>query len=134
MTATIATLSDLASLLKVDVSTLSAYQYDLDLVEGLITEVIGPDVVAAQTSWSFTAKSIALGAVARAYRNRDNPHGLKSWAGDDAALSWFEGGSSLFLTDDEIARLRGTIGVESTGPVGDFPDAFTWPDPPRLVC
>jgi hypothetical protein len=97
--AVIATLSDLASFLRVDVATITDRQILLDLAQGLVIDVVG-----VQTPWSVTTKAVVLGAAARAYYN---PEGLRSVSVDDGTIVYAEAGMGVYLTSAEATRLEG---------------------------
>jgi hypothetical protein len=124
--ANIAELSELASFLQTDLDTATSNLLLLDLAQGLITEVIG-----VQNPWPSIAKSIALTAAARAYRNPDGTKqdtvGGTTQIYNDALYSM-----GVYLTPDERAALvrwsgdnGGTIGQ----PLASFPESHAYPDP-----
>ena len=125
--ANIAELPELASFLQVDLDTASAELYLLDLAQGLITEVIGE-----RNPWPTTAKSIALIAAARAYRN---PEGLRQDTVGGATGIYNDPlyVMGVYLTDAERAALSAWLngpGGSTVGqPQGSFPDSHAWPDP-----
>jgi hypothetical protein len=125
--ANIAELTELASFLQVDLDTATANLLLLDLAQGLITEVIGE-----QSPWPSIAKSIALTAAGRAYRN---PDGLRQES-VGATTSIFNDPlytMGVYLTADERAALskwhNGPGGSTVGQPQGVFPDSHAWPDP-----
>lgn len=125
--ADIAELTELASALQSDLDTATANLLLLDLAQGLVTEQIGE-----QDPWPKTAKSIALTAAARAYRNPDglkqgNVGGVVDIYNDPAARM------GVYLTKDEKQDLsdwlNGPGGSTLGQPQGSFPDSHAWPDP-----
>jgi hypothetical protein len=100
-------LEEFASYVQSDVDTATASLLR-DLVTGLIQAVDGNNYSA--TSPSATVKAVALEAAARSYRN---PGGItsRSESIDDYSVTdrWEDTAKELgvFLTDREIARLRG---------------------------
>lgn len=124
--ANIAEPTELASALQSDLDTATANLLLLDLAQGLITEVIGD-----QNPWPTTAKSIALTAAARAYRNpegaRQEGVGATNVLYNDPLYRM-----GVYLTPDERAELvrwsgnnGGTIGQ----PLASFPASHAYPDP-----
>lgn len=125
--ADIATLPELASFLQIDLDTATANLLLLDLAQGLVTEVIGD-----QNPWPTIAKSIALSAAARAYRNpegvrQDTIGGTTSIYNDPLYVM------GVYLTDAERSALNAWLngpGGSTVGqPQGSFPDSHAWPDP-----
>jgi len=96
--ADIATLSEFASFLQVDVDTATANLVLLDLAQGQIVDEIG-----VRDPWPATAKAIALSAAKRAYVN---PEGVSSETMGGVSVSYADGNMGVFLTDDERARLQ----------------------------
>lgn len=125
--ANIAELTELASFLQVDLDTATANLLLLDLAQGLITEVIGD-----QSPWPSIAKSIALTAAGRAYRN---PDGLRqdTTGGTTSVFNDPLYTMGVYLTADERAALgkwlNGPGGSTVGQPQGYFPDSHAWPDP-----
>lgn len=124
--ANIAELSELASALQTDLDTATANLLLLDLAQGLITEVIG-----AQNPWPSTAKTIALTAAARAYRN---PEGLRqdTVGGTTGIYNDPLYRMGVFLSDQERAdliRWKTNHGAGTGGPAGYFPEPMGYPDP-----
>jgi len=125
--ANIAELTELASALQVDLDTATANLLLLDLAQGLITELIGE-----QDPWPKTAKSIALTAAARAYRN---PEGVRqdTTGGTTAIYNDPLYRMGVYLSDAEkadlLAWLNGPGGSTVGQPQGSFPDSHAWPDP-----
>jgi len=125
--ADIAPLSEFASFLQVDLDTATANLDLLDLAQGLITERIG-----AQNPWPTIAKSIALTAAARAYRN---PEGLRqdTTGGTTAIYNDPLYRMGVYLTVDEKKELsdwlNGPGGSTLGQPQGSFPSSHAWPDP-----
>jgi hypothetical protein len=125
--ANIAELSELASALQVDLDTATANLLLLDLAQGLITELIGE-----QDPWPKTAKSIALTAAARAYRN---PEGVRQdqVGGSNQLYNDPLYRMGVYLSDAEkadlLAWLNGPGGSTVGQPQGSFPASHAWPDP-----
>lgn len=125
--ANIAELTELASALQSDLDTATANLLLLDLAQGLITERIGE-----QDPWPTIAKSIALTAAARAYRN---PEGLRTdvVGGTTAGYNDPLYRMGVYLTDAEKKELsdwlNGPGGSTLGQPQGSFPDYHAWPDP-----
>lgn len=125
--ADIATVEELASHLQCDLDTATADLLLLDLAQGLITELIGE-----QDPWPKTAKSIALTAAARAYRN---PEGVRQDAtgGTTAIYNDPLYRMGVYLSDAEKADLQewldGPGGSTLGQPQGSFPVSHAWPDP-----
>lgn len=127
--ANIAELTELASALQCDVDTATANLLLLDQAQGLITEVIG-----TQDPWPSTAKSIALTAAARAYRNpegtqREQVGGTLTIYNDPPARM------GVYLTAEErtdLIRWKTNHDSGTGGPIGAFPDSHAWPDPVEL--
>lgn len=107
------TLAEFDAYLRTEADETTA-QLLLDLVTGLISEVNGLDYSEIGTVVSETVKSIALEAAARAYRN---PEGLTSYTIDDYTARRDTSNAAppgLYLTTDEISRLRGHAGIRRT--------------------
>jgi len=125
--ANIAELTELASALQCDLDTATANLLLLDLAQGLITEIIGE-----QNPWPKTAKSIALTAAARAYRN---PEGTRTEAIGGVNVGYNDPlyRMGVYLSDAEkadlLAWLNGPGGSTLGHPQGSFPDSHAWPDP-----
>lgn len=125
--ANIAELTELASALQTDLDTATANLLLLDLAQGLITEVIGD-----QNPWPTIAKSTALTAAARAYRN---PEGVRqdTVGGTTGIYNDPLYRMGVYLTSDERAELstwlNGPGGSTVGQPQGSFPDSHAWPDP-----
>jgi len=125
--ADIATLPELASFLQTDLDTATANLLLLDLAQGLITEVIG-----IQNPWPTIAKTTALTAAGRAYRN---PEGLRqeTVGGSTSIYNDTLYVMGVYLTADERAALtkwlNGPGGSTVGQPQGEFPDSHAWPDP-----
>lgn len=125
--ANIAELTELASALQSDLDTATANLLLLDLAQGLITGQIGE-----QDPWPTIAKSIALTAAARAYRN---PEGTRQEAVGAANLLYNDPlyRMGVYLTTDEKKELQewlnGPGGSTLGQPQGSFPDSHAWPDP-----
>lgn len=125
--ANIAELSELASALQSDLDTATANLLLLDLAQGLITERIGE-----QSPWPTVAKSIALAAAARAYRN---PEGLKqdTTGGTTGIYNDPLYRMGVYLSADEKKELsdwlNGPGGSTLGQPQGSFPASHAWPDP-----
>lgn len=124
--ANIAELTELASALQCDLDTATANLLLLDLAQGLITEVIG-----AQNPWPTVAKSTALTAAARAYRN---PEGVRTEAVGGINLGYNDPlyRMGVYLSDQERADLiRWKTNHDSGkgGPAGYFPEPMGYPDP-----
>ena len=124
--ANIAELTELASALQSDLDTATANLLLLDLAQGLITEVIGE-----QDSWPTIAKSIALTAAARAYRNpegtRQDSVGATTQIYNDPLYRM-----GVYLTPDERAELvrwGGNNGSTIGQPLASFPVSHAYPDP-----
>lgn len=96
--AEIASLSEFASFLQVDLDTATANLVLLDLAQGLVTEVIGD-----QDPWPVTAKAVALAAAGRAYRN---PEGLKQETVGGVTSIYNAEEMGVYLTDTELSRLQ----------------------------
>lgn len=127
--ANVATLSEFASFLQVDVDTATANLLLLDLAQGLITEVIG-----AQDPWPSIAKSTALIAAGRAYRNpegmRQETVGATTGVYNDALYRM-----GVYLTKDErdeLSQWSNNDNGGTGGPLGSFPESHPWPDPVEL--
>lgn len=116
--ADVATLEEFASFLQIDLDTATANLLLLDLAQGLVTEVIGD-----QDPWPVTAKSVALAAAGRAYRN---PDGVKRETVGGVTVEYNPEEMGVYLTDSELSRLQsqlpgrrssmGTIRVQSGYP------------------
>lgn len=125
--ANIAELTELASALQSDLDTATANLLLLDLAQGLVTEQIG-----VQNPWPSIAKSIALTAAARAYRN---PEGARQEALGAANLLYNDPlyRMGVYLTADEKKELQewlnGPGGSTVGQPQGSFPASHAWPDP-----
>lgn len=124
--ANIAELTELASALQSDLDTATANLLLLDLAQGLITEVIG-----VQNPWPTIAKSIALNAAARAYRN---PEGVRNEAVGAVNVGYNDPlyRMGVYLTSEERAELvrwSGNNGSTIGQPLGSFPVSHAWPDP-----
>lgn len=123
--ANIAELTELASALQTDLDTATANLLLLDLAQGLVTEVIGD-----QNPWPTVAKSVALTAAARAYRN---PEGLRqdTVGGTTGVYNDPLYRMGVYLSDQERADLIrwGNDNGGTGGPMGSFPDSRAWPDP-----
>ena len=125
--ANIAELTELASALQCDLDTATANLLLLDLAQGLITELIGE-----QNPWPKTAKSIALTAAARAYRN---PEGVRqdTVGGTTGIYNDPLYRMGVYLSDAEkadlLAWLNGPGGSTIGQPQGSFPDSHAYPDP-----
>lgn len=124
--ANIAELTELASALQSDLDTATANLLLLDLAQGLITEVIG-----AQNPWPTIAKSIALTAAARAYRN---PEGTRQETRGGTTDIWNDPlyRMGVYLTPDErgeLIRWSGDNGGTVGQPLGSFPSSHAYPDP-----
>lgn len=124
--ANIAELTELASALQSDLDTATANLLLLDLAQGLVTEVIG-----VQNPWPAIAKSIALNAAARAYRN---PEGTRQEAVGSTNLLFNDPlyRMGVYLTADERAELvrwSGNNGSTIGKPLSSFPASKAWPDP-----
>lgn len=125
--ADIASLPELASFLQTDLDTATANLLLLDLAQGLITEVIG-----VQDPWPTIAKTIALTAAGRAYRN---PEGLRQETVGGTTSFYNDSlyAMGVYLTADERAALskwlNGPGGSTVGQPQGEFPDPHAWPDP-----
>ena len=123
----IATLSEFASFLQIDVDTATSNLLLLDLAQGLVTAEIGD-----QDPWPSIAKSVALSAAARAYVN---PEGLRQdTAGSTTAIyntPLYANG--VYLSAEEKANLHawanGPGGSTLGQPQGSFPEPRPWPDP-----
>jgi hypothetical protein len=113
--AVIATLSDLASFLRVDVATITDRQILLDLAQGMVRDIAGD-----QTTWSATAKTVVLTAAARAYYN---PEGLRSET--VGGVTSVFGDLGVYLTDAEQQLLTASLGEGL--PRFEFPAPdYTW--------
>jgi hypothetical protein len=80
-----------------------------ELVTGLIEDIDGRDYSELATTATYTTKSIALEAAARAYRN---PEGLTSYTIDDYTARRDTQNAAppgLYLTDAEISQLRPVV-------------------------
>lgn len=125
--ANIAELTELASALQSDLDTATANLLLLDLAQGLVTEQIG-----VQDPWPTIAKSIALTAAARAYRN---PEGTRQEAVGSTNLLYNDPlyRMGVYLAPDEKKELtdwlNGPGGSTLGQPQGSFPDSHAWPDP-----
>lgn len=123
--ADIATLPEFASFLQTSVDNATSNLLLLDLAQGLIVEVIGE-----QDPWPTVAKSVALAAAGRPYRN---PEGLKRATRGGATDEYNAEEMGVYLTDSEVKRLQkwleGPGGSALGKPQGCFPAARTWPDP-----
>lgn len=124
--ADIATLPEFASFLQTSVDNATSNLLLLDLAQGLITEVIG-----AQNPWPTIAKSVALKAAGRAYRNpdgtRQDTSGSTTSVYNDPLYQM-----GVYLTDDEraaLVRWSSTNGGTTGQPLGSFPTTPAWPDP-----
>ena len=124
--ANIAELTELASALQSDLDTATANLLLLDLAQGLITEVIGD-----QNPWPTTAKSIALTAAARAYRNpegaRQDTVGAATQVYNDPLYRM-----GVYLTPEEradLVRWSGSNGSTIGQPLASFPVSHAYPDP-----
>ena len=124
--ADIATLPELASFLQIDLDTATANLLLLDLAQGLITEVIGE-----QDPWPTIAKSIALKAAGRAYRNPEGTKldtvGATTQAYNDPLYQM-----GVYLTPDEraaLVRWSGDNGSTVGQPLASFPESHAYPDP-----
>lgn len=95
--AEIASLPEFASFLQIDLDTATANLLLLDLAQGLITEVIGE-----QDPWPASAKSVALAAAGRSYRN---PEGLKQETVGGTTTVYNAEEMGVYLTASEVARL-----------------------------
>lgn len=126
--ANIAELTELASALQTDLDTATANLLLLDLAQGLVTEVIGD-----QNPWPTVAKSVALTAAARAYRN---PEGLRQdqVGGSNQIYIDPPNRMGVFLSAEERADLIrwSTANGGTGGPLASFPDSHGWPDPVEL--
>jgi hypothetical protein len=96
----------------------------LDLAQGLIVDEIG-----AQDPWPTAAKTVALAAAGRAYRN---PQAYRRQASGPFSADYNAEEMGVYLTGSELERLHdwarrngGTRGA----PVGSFPASLPWPDP-----
>ena len=124
--ANIAELTELASALQSDLDTATANLLLLDLAQGLITEIIGD-----QDPWPKTAKTVALTAAARAYRN---PEGVRQdqVGGTNQVYSDPLYRMGVYLTADERAdliRWKNDHDGGAGGPMASFPASQAWPDP-----
>ena len=123
--ADIATPEEFASFIQANVDTATTNLLLLDLAQGLIVETIGE-----HDPWPSVAKSIALTAAARAYRNpsgvRQSTVGSTTQIYNDSLYSM-----GVYLTDDEVARLTAWLDRDTASgqPQGSFPAARAWPDP-----
>lgn len=117
--ATIVNLDEFASFLQVslvdDTATLL-----LDLAEALVIAEIGTG------PWPAIAKTTVLTAAGRAYRN---PSGGNMLVAGRFTLGLNPEEMGVYLTSEERIRLLRPSGASS--PRGVFPDAESWPDPPR---
>lgn len=114
----IATLSDLASLLRVDASAVVGYQTHLDLAEGLVVGAFG-----AQATWPSAAKATVLAAVLRAYYN---PQGLQSETVGGVTSVFADAGMGVYVTTAEQRRIAAALGSGAT-PRFEFPAPdYTW--------
>jgi hypothetical protein len=93
----------------------------LGLAQGLIVDEIGD-----QNPWPPIAKAVALAAAGRAYLN---PEGIKSETTGPFTAVRDAAQIGVYLTVDEVGRLRRPAGTATGGPVGSFPAAQCWPDP-----
>jgi hypothetical protein len=120
----IATLPELASFLQTDLDTATANLLLVDLAQGLITEVIGD-----RNPWPSVAKSVALAAAGRSYRN---PNGLRQQTVGGTTSGFNAEEMGVYLASSELERLnrwnRENGGVRGA-PTGAFPEASKWPDP-----
>jgi hypothetical protein len=96
--ADIATLSEFASFLQVDVDTATANLVLLDLAQGQIVDEIG-----LRDPWPATAKAVALSAAKRAYVN---PDGASSETVGGTVVAFSDGNMGVFLTEEERSRLQ----------------------------
>ena len=124
--ANIAELTELASALQSDLDTATANLLLLDLAQGLITEVIG-----VQNPWPTIAKSIALTAAARAYRNPEGSR-QEGVGGTNQIYNDPLYRMGVFLTSEERAELvrwSGNNGSTIGQPLAAFPVSHAYPDP-----
>lgn len=96
--ADIATLSEFASFLQVDVDTATANLVLLDLAQGQIVDEIG-----LRDPWPATAKAVALSAAKRAYVN---PDGASTETVGGTVVAFSDGNMGVFLTEEERSRLQ----------------------------
>lgn len=124
----IATLPEFASFLQTDIDTATGNLLLLDLAQGLITAEIG-----AQNPWPSVAKSIALTAAGRSYRN---PEGLKRDTTGAVTSEYNAEEMGVYLTASEVSRLHkwlsGPGGSTAGQPQGCFPESRPWPDPVEI--
>lgn len=119
----IVSLEDFALAIQSDVAEATDNLLFLDLAEGLVEEELG-----TQDPWPTIAKSTVLAAASRPVWN---PEGLNDeivggvTKGRDAAEM------GVYLTDDEIKRLRGwkADNLGTGKPTFQFPGTWPYPDP-----
>lgn len=116
---TIAKLEEFAYAIRLTPAAAAGHQLLLELAEGLVVDELG-----VLESYSTTAKSIALGAAARAYFNREG-HQQEELSGSvrqplDAVRM------GVYLTEQEIKDLHGSPGRT---PTYSFPGQLPYPDP-----
>jgi hypothetical protein len=87
----------------------------VELAEGLVIEAIGH-----HDEWPTTAKAVVLAAAGRAYFN---PAGSTSESAGGLSRTFREARMGVFLTDDELGRLKGAQATFS------FPGTWPYPDP-----
>lgn len=117
----IVSIGDLAAFLQVDMATVDAYQFHVDLVQEAVVGEVGDRAV-----WPGTVKALVLDVLSRIYYN---PESLRSQTQGARSSTWTKVGS--YFTDDEVAQIRRAVSAdpaETNGPRGAFPTALGWPD------
>lgn len=116
---TIATLAEFAYAIRLDPATAAKHQLLLELAEGLVIGELGE-----LESYSTTAKSVVLGAAARAYFNLEGTQ--QEELSDSVRQPLDVTRLGVYLTDEEIQGLNGSAGRT---PQFEFPGYWPYPDP-----
>lgn len=114
----IATLTEFAYAIRLTPEGAAEHQLLLELAEGLVVDELG-DLATYPTS----AKTVALGAAARAYFN---PRGTKQESTGGASRSFEAAGMGVYLTDEEVEKLHRST---ASRPTFEFPGTWPYPDP-----
>lgn len=115
---------EFASVLRKGLEVAQQHTLLLELAEGLVADELGD-----QDPWPAVAKSVVLSAAARAFFN---PQGLLREGIDGVSGTRASPELGVYLTDDELKRLRRwkTDHLGNGKPTFSFPG--TWPFPDRV--
>lgn len=114
--------AELAAYLQVSSVSDATFSLLRKLVTGEVESETG-DVDLLTDAEKLTAKTVALEAAARAYRN---PQGFTSWAIDDARFQRGAEAVGVYLTAAERSRLRRLVATTDSTTTGSVALRPTW--------